>query len=339
MFEIRAEESGKNLALREDKVIDIEMASYRDGNFDSFAMNEDAKEWDFIEKSEVKPNSRKKKREEKNKLETVSLSPVCSEQPRELQKSDVIFDLDFSYSRHHELNFLNGAMWIVKGSSETKEKFKYDRKKYNHIFVIPLDSSCNDYTIQLWNRTEVDADKDPLKTSYIAEPVWTGNELRKAKKEYNKRMREFKKQLKALEKERRALEREADLVRSFKLKGMGIYNCDRTLDYVKMVAVGIIISCSTKIKNWWYITMNKKVAIKYYQPNDESFKYNPNSENSIIAVLPNDELGVVTPAEFERAYAEYRKSDDPNKTLNVKMTLEGESMAERQQFKQHVARY
>lgn len=339
MFEIRAEESGRKLELREDKSIDIEMASYRAGEFDSFAMNEETKEWNYIEKSEAKPNSRKKERITSNKEATAQLAMVCEESPRELQTSDKIFDLDFSFHRHHELSFLNGAMWIAKGSPETINKFNYDRKKYNDISVIPADSSCNDYKIELWNRSEVDADKDPIKTVYIAEPVWTGNELKNVKKDYKKRLREFKKEQKRLEKERRAIEREADLVRSFKLKGMGIYNCDRTLDYIAMVAVGIVISCKEKIKNWWYITMNKKVAIKYYQPNDQSFQYNPNGENSIIAVLPNDELGVVTAAEFERAYSAYRKSDDPNKQLEVEMTLEGESMAERQQFKQHIARY
>ena len=339
MFEIRAEESGKNLELKADKEIDIEMASYREGDFDSFVMDEKAKQWNFIEKSKAKPNERKQKRIEKNKAAEASLLPVCSEQPRALKDTDEIFDLDFSFYRHKELSFLNGAMWIIKGDDDTKKKFKYDRKQYNDISITPLDSSCNDYTIQLWNRSEVDADKDPVKTTYTAEPVWTGNELRKAKKDYKKRLREFKKQLKEIEKERRSLEREADLVRSFKLKGMGIYNCDRTLDYIKMVAVGIIISCKEKIKNWWYITMNKKVAIKYYQPNDGTFKYNPNGENSVIAVLPNDKLGVVTPEEFERAYEAYRKSDDPNKILEVEMTVEGESMAERQQFKKHIARY
>ena len=62
MFEIRAEESGKNLELRADKEIDIEMASYREGDFDSFVMDEAAQQWNFIEKKRSKTQRAKTKK-------------------------------------------------------------------------------------------------------------------------------------------------------------------------------------------------------------------------------------------------------------------------------------
>ncbi|MFT4600991.1 MAG: hypothetical protein ACI857_001168 [Arenicella sp.] len=339
MFEIRAEESGKELSLKEDKSINIEMASYTGGEFDSFGMNEETKEWEYIEKSEAKPNSRKKERQKKNLEAGEKLVLECTDGPREMKAGDKIVDIDFSISRHKELDLFNGAMWIIKGSENDRRRFNQDRKKYNDLSLVPIDETCNEYTLNLWKRDSWDKEKDTNKTTYIVEPVWSGNEYRLAKKDYKKRNKEYKKEAKRIEKERRSLEREADLVRSFSLKGMGIYNCDRTIDYIKMVAAGIIISCKEKIKNWWYITMNKKVAIKYWDPNSSDFKYNPNSDNSVMAILPNDKVGIVTPAEFERSYEAYRKSEDPNKVMEVDMIIEGESMAERKQFKEHISRF
>lgn len=339
MFEIRAEQEGEALKLAEDKEIDMELASFRSGEFDSWVMDEEKKEWSFIEQSKASPNTRKTAKIAALDSAKTGLAPICSEEPRKLTAEDQFVDLNFGLNRHHELELFQGAMWIVKGGKKEVDRFKGDRKNYNDLSLTPIDTSCNDFVLSLWDRKNWDASNNSEKTTYVVEPVWDGNEYELAKKDYKKRLRAYKKELKRIEKARRAAEREADLVRSFKLKGMGIYNCDRTLDYIKMVAAGIIISCSQKIKSWWYITMNKKVAIKYYQPNDPNFKYNPNSDNSIIAVLPNDEIGIVTDEEMKAAYDAYRKSDAPDKTMEVEMQLKGESAADRKEFKQHISRF
>jgi len=339
MFEIRANQEGKELKLADDKEIDIEMASFRSGDFDAWVMDEEQKEWSFIDKSVPKPNTRKTQKIAALDSSKNVLQEVCSEEPRKLQAGDQFVDLNFELNRHHELELFQGAMWLIKGGKKEEDRFRNDRKKYNDLSLTPVDTSCNDFVLSLWNRRNWNDENDTNKTHYTVEPVWDGNEYELAKKDYKKRLKAYKKEAKRIEKERRAAEREADLVRSFKLKGMGIYNCDRTIDYIKMVAAGIIISCSQKIKNWWYITMNKKVAIKYFAPNDPNFKYNPNSDNSIIAVLPNDEIGIVTDEELKKSYNEYRKSSDPNKVMEVEMQLKGESAADRQEFKKHISRF
>jgi len=336
MFEIRAYSGDEELSLKPNKEIDVEMASYKSGDFNSYSMNEETSDWEFIEKSRAEKNTRKSEKLAAIDAEESNLEVVCEMVPRELLEGEEAFDLDFSLNRHHELKLFSGAMWFVNGGIQQVNSFKKDRNSYNELSLEPGDS-CGTFTLSLWNRK--DAFTNGNKTTYSVTPAWKGKEHKRIKKDFKQNMEEFKTKAKELANQRRAVEREADLVRGFKLRGMGIFNCDKVFDYIKMVSVGLIITCKEKIKNWWYITQNKKVAIKYYNPTIQNFKYNPNSTNSVMAILPNDKIGIVTEEAFQSAYDLFRSSDDPNKKLELELEIEPEPVAEKKEFKKHISKF
>jgi hypothetical protein len=336
MFEIRAFSNNEELSLKAGKEIDVEMASFKSGDFNSYTMNEETAEWEYIEKSKAEKNNRKSEKLAALDEEESNLEVVCEMVPRELQEGEEAFDLDFSLNRHHELKLFSGAMWFVNGGIKEVNRFKKDRNSYNELSIEPGDS-CGIFTLSLWNRTDAFSNKN--KSTYSVTPAWKGKEHKRIKKDFKQNMEAFKTKAKELAAQRRAVEREADLVRGFRLKGMGIFNCDKVFDYVKVVTVGLVISCKEKIKNWWYITQNKKVAIKYYNPTVTNFKYNPNSTNSVMAVLPNDKIGIVTEEAFQSAYDAFRLSEDPNKKLELEIEIEPEPVAEKKEFKKHISKF
>ncbi|MBD3638697.1 MAG: hypothetical protein HUJ25_15195 [Crocinitomicaceae bacterium] len=336
MFEIRALKDNQELKLKEGKTIDVEMASYKSGEFNSYALNEETKEWEFIEESKAEPNTRKIEGLAQLDSAEKTVEPVCDIEPAEMQDGDEVFDIDYKLQRHSSLKLFNGAMWKVDGGPEMVERFKRDRKVYNELSLEPT-TNCTSFRLTLWNRVNVVDDTN--KTRYLVSPVWRGPALNRAKVNFKQRILAFKERVREMQQARRAFEREADLVRKFELKGMGIFNCDKLIDFVKAVPLALVITCQEKIRNWWLITMNKKAAIKFYNPTVPNFRHNPNSTNSVMAVLPNDKIGIITEEQFESAYEAYRKSDDPNKKLELELQVEPEPVADKKAFKNHISRF
>ena len=319
MFEIRAFSGSNELKLRDNKSIAIDMASYREGNFNSFYMNEGNAEWELLGESTITANQHKQERLDLIDQSVNELNQVCHIEPREYQQGDLIFDLDYQLNTHRELELFNGAMWMIVGGKAEEEAFKKDRIVYDNMEISPKDS-CQDYELTLRNNGK--QKQDNIEKTYTVTPIWKGAEHKKMKKNFKEKIQSFRNEIKAFKKQRKIAQKEADILRSFKLKGMGIYNCDRTLDYLKLVTVGIVISCKEKIKSWWYITQGKQVAIKYYQMVDPNFKYNMNSRNSIMAVMSNGEVATVSEEAFHKAYKDYLNDTRSEKQIQVELTLE-----------------
>ncbi len=299
MFEIRANSNGETLELKPGKEIEVDLASYKKGNFNQYVLDEKTEKWTYLEKSKPKINQRKMDRLDEKDSILNTLKPVCEVMPEEYNDGQDVFDLNYQFEDSQDWDIFAGAMWRIEGDEALKQRFRQDRQYYNQFEIMPFDS-CNTFNIALWEKQ--DNARVPDTSYYLANPVWKGKQLDKVRQTYRKKIYDFNNKAKALIRERKRISREADLVRSFKIRGMGIFNCDRVLDFLKMVPLAITIKFKDKIVNWWYLTQNKSIAIKYYGSDIPGFKYNPNSRNEIIAVLPDNKIGVVSSKALEEAY-------------------------------------
>jgi len=332
MFEIRAFNGNDELQLKKDKTIDVDLASFKSGDFSNYQMNEATNNWEFIEKKDPQSNVLKKEKLTILDEKEAVLKAVCSIEPIEYSPTVETFDLDYDLGRFNELEFVSEAMWISAGDAKEKNELKKSLSGFDDMELTPTDS-CNVFKLSVWKKDGIVNVKN--KKTFLVSPVWTGPSLKRVKKNYAENV----KALKELTDERNVTEREADLIRSFQLKGMGVYNCDRVLDYVKFVVISLAVIFKDKIKSFFYITNNGQVAIKYYDMSFDNFRFNPNSSNSIIAILPENKVAIVTEKQFADAYQIYKSDSSPDKVLKVELKSDNIPVADKKDFDNHVARY
>ena len=338
MFEIRAEDENGELNLNEGTAIDIELASFKDGDFNKYQMNQTTYEWEYMDNSIPETNFRKEQRlnelEAKIEEEESVQKSTCNIEPTEYKNGFELFDLDYDFIRYKEMEMFHEAMWVHTGTAKEKRALEASLRSYNDMELLPSET-CDEYELTLWHRSVTDEVTN--KKTFRIKPVWRGSAFKKIKKNYKEKMSAFNKKIKELSEARQIAEREADLVRNFEIKGMGIFNCDRIINAAKFIAVALVLKCSQKIKSFFYITFNRSASIRYYNPTVDGFKYIPNSTNSIIAILPGNKTGIVTEEMFAQAYDDYKKDADPNKILEIEMKVQDNEIKQEQDFKDNFA--
>ena len=332
MFEIRAFKDEKKLDLRENKTVKVDLASFKSGEFNSYVFNEGTSEWNYIEQSKAKTNKRRAAELEELAESERTTEVICDEEPQEFKGDDIVFDLDYNLNHYGEMDMLAGALWKVSGGKVEEARFTAVKDNYQGMELEPVDTLCNTYKLELWNLKNDRSETD--KVSFNVVPVWQGKQYEKVKKNFKEKVRAFRKSLKERMEARRMARQEAKLLRSFEISGMGIYNCDRVLDFLKLVPIAIAIKFKDQIKSWWYLTQNKEIAIKYYQPELKDFKYNSQSSNSVVAILPNGKIGTVSSTRFMNAYEEYEANPATDKTLELEFDQVTDPVKTRKTFKQ-----
>lgn len=332
MFELRAFKGDEELQLKKDKSIRVDLASFKPGDFSHYQMNEGTNDWEFIEKKNSRPNTNKQKKIEILEQQSEELKSVCLIEPLAYTDKMEVFDLDYDLKRFSEMTFVNEAMWISVGNEKEKNELRHSLSGFDDMELIPTDS-CNVFQLSVWKKDGINPVKN--KKVFLVKPVWTGQALKRVKKNYTNNINLLKK----ITDERNVAEREADLWRSFELKGMGVFNCDRVMDFVKAIAVGLVVTFKDKIKSFFYITNNGSVAIKYYEPYLENFKFNPNSTNSIIAILPDNKIGIVSESEFAEAFKKYQSNTSSDKKLEVELKSDNIPVANKKEFEQHAPKF
>lgn len=331
MFEIRAFEGKDELDLRDNKTVDVDLASFKSGDYNSYVMNEKTNNWEFLDRQKAKPNKHKKQKLKDLDSLMKEKDATCFTEPLEFKGNMEIFDLDYDLDRFYEMEFVSEAMWISVGDEKEKAKLRKSLYGFDDMQLEPT-GDCNNFKLSVWKKDDLEPVKN--KMTFLVKPVFKGKSLSRAKKKYKEHIA----QLKRLGDERNVAEREADLWRSFELKGMGVYNCDRLVDYLDFVTVNLEIQYKDEVHSYYYLTGNGNVAVKYYPNYLTKFRLNPNSTNSIIAILPENKVGIVTEAEFEKAYKEYLKDSSPDKKMKLELKLKGEPIEERKDFDQYVAK-
>jgi len=332
MFEIRAFTGENELDLRKNKTVDVDLASFKSGAYNSYVMNEATNNWEFIDKQKAKPNKHKKEKLKEIDSTLKALTVTCVSEPTEFKGKMEVFDLDYDIDRFYEMDFVSEAMWIPVGDEKEKAQLRSSLSGFDDMQLVPASEECNTFKLSVWKKNGI----NPVlnKKTFLVKPVFKGKSLSRAKKRYTEHVAELKKK----GDERQVAEREADLWRSFQLKGMGVYNCDRIVDYIDFITLNLEIKYKDEVHSYYYLTGNGNVAVKYYPQYLSNFRFNPNSTNSIIAILPDNQVGVVSEKEFEKAYNVYLKDKSPDKKLRLDLRLKEEPVKNRKDFDQYVAK-
>lgn len=280
MLEIRAFSGGEELNLKKGQSADIEIASYKNTDGYKLYYFNDNSSWAITDTFITKVNDRKTKAiDSLNKLkkEYVDIEIVT-----DLTSVPVLIpykNLKWRIEKNGQEQALKDAMRVNWDVIKVRQ-IKNGQKQYNLSFTKYLNK---------WN------DSNLVRTySTIATPIYKGKIL--SKRENKELENEVANINQRIEQEKERIAKQADLVSSFKIDRMGIWNIDKVLKLDDMVWADVEFDFEKDIdpilnKVSIYLIFEEENSVIEYLPRDwNKIGFKKNAKMKIKAVLPGQHL-------------------------------------------------
>ena len=308
MFEIQGKCEGEEVFIADDKSLQVNMASFQDGDdYNFYSLDESNGQWSFKGNNEPQVNQTKAA-----KMADVP-EPVEPIIPEKYDGKSSVLDLDVDYTYQPELKAFHGIMWQPEEDLSKKKEL----------------------TEQNWSKAEVNRSETPgryqltfrnakSKFTTWVKPVLSGSNYEAAMAKFQASMNDYAAAKEARKKREERLAKEADLLRSFQVSNFGIYNWDRiykTPNAVKMVAdfkVDGVDNVTLAEMTVFLITESDNAVVRYDARSRNMFNFDPNKENKMLAVLPDDRVAVFSPEDFKKCKFSFGNSPG-SYTFHLKM--------------------
>lgn len=293
MFDIAGQCAGKEVKIAEGKTAQIDLPNRKpDPNFNFYRL--DGTGWTELQKNLPAVDNTVSEATRKEAEKPLPVIPVA---PEKADEKTFVFDLDLDTDRYPELKELYGLMWQYageKGSATDPEK----NKKITETNWTQSEIERNsDNTYNLVLRQQRQRMVIPVK------PVLRGKSYAEAKARFDQKMDKYNAAMESQKQARQQLSIEDQYTRSLAISGFGVYNCDRfyLMPQARELAAqfrsnGRPIPKGTVL----FHLIQDDVSIRLYQMENASatFKYGKRERNRLLAIFPDQTVGLVTAEEF-----------------------------------------
>ena len=320
MFEVKGSVADEAVEIANGKSLNVKMASFvEDGqNYDFFLFDEATGEWQT--QGTAQPEKNTVKAAKLKKLTKLPTQPIKPEAPK---KEIEQFEFNVNYKKFPELKAYEGVMWQYAGSDSknnpTDNEWIFDedwpdmilKKARNGHYKILLSSDTKEFVMEV-------------------KPVLEGKNLQKAMADFDKRQKKYTKIKEARHQEEERLVQEADFLRSFQVQQFGLFNWDVWKQPERMLVkasfdFGQDAYDFNKI-SVFLITADKRSVIRYYAQDFDKFSFNPNDNNEMVAILPNNKMAVFSKEDFKKLDVDAFRSQGENAKYTFKMTIKDQAI-------------
>jgi hypothetical protein len=218
MIELRAFSGGEEVEIKKEKTIGIELASFKKGdNYQLYHFDEN-NNWNINGTFTTGANTRKI-----NRLKELGITDTTT-------KSDIIFDLVTNTAEAPYLRAFKDLRWKVLAEDIDDGIEEAMRIHWEEVKVGKLNQKTGKHTLSFYTVQNFE-DDGPVELSFdiLAIPVHAGNLQAINDKQWNKREGEYEKILLKIEDEKKRLALQADLMNTFRINRMGIWNIDKIM--------------------------------------------------------------------------------------------------------------
>ena len=320
MFEVKGSVANEAVEIADGKSLNVKMASFvEDGqNYDFFHFDEGTGEWQT--QGTAEPQKNIVKAAKLKKLPKLPIEPVKPEAPK---KEIEQFEFNVNYKKFPELQAYEGVMWQYAGSdskkSPTNNEWIFDedwpdmslKKASNETYEILLSSDTKAFKMEV-------------------KPVLEGVNLQKAMADFDARQKKYAKIKEARKEEETRLAQEANFLRSFKIEQFGVFNWDVWKKPERMLVnasfdFGQDISDLNQIMVF-LITADKRSVVRYSPQDFGKFSFDPNDNNEMVAILPNNKMAVFSRENFKKINIDALRSQGESPQYTFKMTVEDQEI-------------
>ena len=292
MFEIRGNVNGNEIYIKEDKTVEVKLASYNEGNhFDFFQFDESKGRWETLEKN---------KEPEINLVKVDRLKTLDCRAPQKPVKpvkrgssKNLVFELNFNYKRFPELEMFRNVAWQFAGKpgdADNPEKMEAFDSQWTDI-DLKRAGGYYELTLRTTNKT--------IKTRVF--PLLGSRDYELAMKDFDKKVADFEKIKEAHNKKREMAQKNADLLRVASIDKFGIFNHDCWRENVTELQVSVDFDSQYDYLEkmnlqYFLINRNNKAVVKY--SGLSKLNYSRGIKSKIIAILPDNRIAVFSENDF-----------------------------------------
>ncbi|MCH2042723.1 MAG: hypothetical protein MK212_01165 [Saprospiraceae bacterium] len=301
MFEMKGSQNGQEIFVRDDKDIQVNMASYEKGNdYDFFRLDEKKCNWN--KKGTAKPKINANKINGLAELKKVKIVPPVRPSKRG-ETDNFVFALDVNYNKFPELKVFNDIIWEYAGQKGDKNDPEKNPTAFQKNWAdIGLNKAEKEGYFNLILQTGKDKLEIPVR------PVLKGGDYDKAMAEFETQLGKYE-ELKAFNEDKRArFQRQADFVRSYKVAGFGIYNWDIWKEAGRINVPALLATKDMSniaeelgiLTDVYLICGGRKALVRYTEESLNRFSFDPTDDNIMMAVLPSNKVAVFTISDFKQ---------------------------------------
>ncbi|MBO6517840.1 MAG: hypothetical protein JJ975_14945 [Bacteroidia bacterium] len=333
MFEINAKQQGKKLKLASGKHIEVQTMNNKPGDFNFYTFNAEEGKWVEQNKSSLNAVS------QPNTTSTTTASDVVSTtttkpvpvpaKPRKASSDDEVFEIRVTNMADYGMHAWDNVMWtFADQTSNSEENDWLYASRWDDITITNYDMRKAIYNVKAERRVRKDGSTTPItrntpsediKTIYktvAVTPVLFGQDYDDAVKNYNKALKKYEAYQEKKENEKKSQEAQAAFVRTVSIQGLGVHNWDRILKQRETLVLNAEYSVPTLYEDKdipvvYMITGDQREVITFYQSSAGNLAFNPTYPNTLLAILPNNEVAFLKTGEIS-----------PTKLRNAKRTKE-----------------
>jgi len=283
MIELRAFSNSAALELGEGKQAEISLASFRNAaGYQLYHMEKD-KNWIVTDTFSTVSNTRKT-----NMLDSLQLVL------KQASKQDIIFDMVANLDQVPYLKAFDGLKWKISKRDVDDKLMDAMRVNWDEVSVKPLFLSKRKYRL-VFRKTMSLNDTDLVKEYQVtAIPIKNGAEI--TKNEMNFLYQNYDRVKLLVDAETERVKMQADLVNSFKINKMGIWNCDKLMNLKDLVYKEVAFNFNQLIDsqinkiNLYVIYLDNNSVIEYSYKDWKKIGFVNGKKMQINLIIPGGKL-------------------------------------------------
>lgn len=321
MFEIRGFQNDQAVTMAEGKSIKIDFMSPVDGEYDAWALDDETQEWTNlgpgaspVEVPRLRdPNSTIEQEIAKLKKETAT----APEKPVYEKQNEIRIDDPANLNQFPELRDKTSHLFVYAGNDASKAP-------KNNTWIRDKD----------WSRYELAAGpkSDSYELTLLAEDTTftllvkkaqQPKDIAAAKAHYQALMADYKAKLVTLRDKEAVYSQQRSYRRTIQAQGFKIHNYDvlwKSPSSIHLMADFQFDDMPDALKDAvtvYFVTKNNQVVIGLSNFNWKFFRFDPNLDNKLIAVLPDNKVALFKQSDFKAKEAELKSARKQKYTFEM----------------------
>jgi hypothetical protein len=293
MLEIRAYQGDQELEIGGGKSIGAGLAAYRSSDKHQLYFLKDNESWETVDTFRTQPNTRKQHR-------IAELLRLKKKDKKEVVYQDIIFELYGDRDVAPELEPWRGQKWKIAKQHVTPAVLEAMRINWDSIKVIKVDEGRLLYKLAFWKKMYQPGDAPDLikEFSVVVSPSTEEGSSEDIAAIMKDRFLKADTVQMEIEDEIARLKREADLVNTFKINRMGIWNIDRAAKLTDFVPVTARFDFQDQLKDFqkvrlFCIMKEDNSVVDFSNWKNDPLYLSAERPMEIVAVLPGGQLALV----------------------------------------------
>lgn len=312
MFEIKGQQAGKEIFVKGDKNIHVNLASFNEGDdFNFYELSPKDCSWEDKGTAASTPNTEK---ENQLKLIKQTIEKAKGRKPRcRKDVENYVFELEVNYGRFAELKAYKDVLWEYAAIGPDPEKETW-------VFETNWDDvAIEQRTDGLYDLKLTKGDDSKSFTTTVR-PILGDKDYKKALAKFNaNKGKEIARIIEKQEARRAQLNQQANINRAFQVNGFGIFNWDiwkspsRVRCQPEIMVNQSVDAINSQNFSYFLIASRGRSVVRYSSSTIHKFSFNPNEKNSFLAIGPDGAVAVFTAEDFNQLDIDAMKGDNQMK--------------------------